>query len=133
MGTLPQTPVRAEARAAAAWALGLLHEGTPVAEIIPSLEERLKDEATPLIGGDDRRIRRMCAVTLGRMKAKQALGTLRKFYVAGKPSLDAVNNACGWALEQLTGERMPPAGTVEVFPGGWFLNSLETTSSAAGK
>jgi hypothetical protein len=47
------------------------------------------------------------------MKAKGALGTLRKFYNAKKPSLDPVNNACGWAIEQITGEAMLLADTVE--------------------
>jgi HEAT repeat protein len=112
-----------ETRTASIWALGLIHEGKAVPELVQAFEGRLKDVNTP--GGDeDYRVRWMSAVALGRMKAKDALGTLRRFYSARKPSLDPVNNACGWAIEQLTGEAMPPAGTVEVIPGGWFLRPV---------
>ena len=75
-------------------------------------------------GGEDARVRRMCAISLGRMKAKEALRTLHKYYFTKKPSQDQVNNACGWAIEQIAGEKMPPAGTITVTPSGWFLSPL---------
>lgn len=109
-----------EERAAAIWALGLIHEGKPVAEIVSALEGRLNDVAT-IAGDEDHRVRRMSAVTIGRMKAASAVDTLRKYYRAKKPSLDDVNNACGWGIEQITGEKMPPAGTVDMPQSGWFL------------
>ena len=66
-------------------------------------------------------VRRMAAVALGRMKATAGLPTLRKFYTPGVPSPDPVTNACVWAVGQITGERLPPPGTVEVPQLGWFL------------
>ncbi len=55
------------------------------------------------------------------MKAREALGTLRRFYQQKKPSLDPVNNACGWAIEQLTGEKVPPAQPIRRERRDWFL------------
>jgi hypothetical protein len=55
------------------------------------------------------------------MKAEGGLPTLRTFYRAKKPTLDVVNNACGWAIERITGELVPPAGIVEVPQRDWFL------------
>jgi hypothetical protein len=58
------------------------------------------------------------------MKATSTLPTLREYYPSKKPSIDPTNNACGWAIEQITGEKMPPAGTVEAMQLGWFLQPL---------
>jgi HEAT repeat protein len=113
-----------ETRAAAIWALGLIHEGKPVAEIDQALAGRLSDGGAPFRPPEHPHVRSMSAVTLGRMKAREMLPTLRSFYIVRKPSLDPVNNACGWAIEQLTGEIMPPAGTVEV-PAESFKNWLQ--------
>jgi HEAT repeat protein len=122
-GNPPQTPVGVETRAAVAWALGLLHEGKPDADVGRALAARLTDVATPA-GAEYDRVRGMAAVSLGRMKDKNAAPTLRRFY-AGKPTLDPVNNACGWALAQITGEPVPPPGTVEQRQPAWFLSSIE--------
>jgi len=115
----PRNRVGYEARAAAAWALGLIHEGTEIPEIATMLARRVAaDKPTDV---EDTRVRWMSAITLGRMKAKAGLPTLREYYVEKKPSLFPFNNACGWAIEQITGEKMPPAGTVELMQLGWFL------------
>jgi hypothetical protein len=66
----------------------------------------------------------MSAVSLGRMKARASLDTLRRFYVTLPPNLDPVHNACGWAIEQITGEKVPPAGTMEFSMERWFLTPL---------
>ena len=99
-----------ESRAAAIWALGLLHEGEPVAELAAALEGRLNDVSS--LPREDMRVCRMSAVTLGRMGAKRALPSLRKFCPDQKPSLDPIANACGWAVERITGEAMQPPGTI---------------------
>ena len=39
----------------------------------------------------------------------------------GQPSFDPVNNACGWAIEQLTGEVMAAPKTIERVQRDWFL------------
>jgi HEAT repeat protein len=108
-----------ESRAAAIWALGLLHEGQEVAAFVAPLEERLQDVRS--IPPEFPQVRRMSAVTLGRTKAKEAVPTLRSFYFARKPSDDQVNNACGWALERLTGEPVPAPETIRKTQRDWFL------------
>jgi hypothetical protein len=116
-------PAGPETRAAAAWALGWLHEGAADAAVAGLLAGRVR-AVNP---GDleDPRVRWMSAVALGRLKAAGELPTLRKFYVDRKPSLDPVNNACGWAIERITGEKVPPPGVVERFRTDWFLVPVE--------
>ena len=61
--------------------------------------------------GEDPRVRRMSAITLGRMKSKESLKSLRRYF-SKKPGLDPVSLACGWAILQNTGEPLPtPAPT----------------------
>jgi len=114
-----QVPLGGEARAASTWALGLIHEGKPVPDLVRALEGRINAGIY-----EDQRVRRMAAVALGQMKARAALGTLRRWCPGRNPSLDAVHNACGWAIEQITGQAMLPAGKVKVTPGGWFLSAV---------
>jgi HEAT repeat protein len=125
-GALPpkERALGLQARASAVWALGLIHEGESVKDLVGWFDGQLRAGFEyPSGPPDDYRVRWMSAVSLGRMKAKDALGTLRKFYIAMKPSLDPVNYACGWAIEQITGETMPSPGTVEL-PGEGFKNWL---------
>ncbi|QDU19182.1 hypothetical protein [Urbifossiella limnaea] len=114
-------PAGAEARAAAAWALGLIHEGKGPPAVVAVLEGRL----SAVNPGDleDDRVRRMAAVSLGRLSAGEAV--LRRFYTDKRPGLNSVNNACGWALERVTGERYPAPGTVTVTARDWFLTPLD--------
>jgi hypothetical protein len=111
-----------ESRAAAVWALGLIHGPAAPAELVEALIGRLTDEN--VIMPEHLDVRRMCAVALGRMQAKGATDSLRKYY-PGKLSREALSNACGWALEQLTGEKLPASGTAEVVQKGWFLEPNE--------
>src|SRR5262245_13575441 len=107
-----------ESRAAAIWALGLIHEGKPDARLVGALEGRLNSREIP---PEYPQVRRMAAITLGRLKAKEALPSLRRHFADGKPSQDTVNNACGWAIEQLTGEVMPAPETIRGMQRDWFL------------
>jgi HEAT repeat protein len=117
-------PVGQESRAAAVWALGLLHEGKVAADLVAPLEARLNDAAGSSPEGLP--VRRMSAVALGRMRAKQALASLRKFCPEQKPGVDAVHNACGWAIEQITGQAMQPPGTIrEVQEERFFLAPVQ--------
>ena len=117
------TPVGYEARAAAVWALGLMHEGVVEPRLVRLATGRL--DAVMGVDVEDPRVRRMSAIALGRMKAKANVEILRKYFVDKRPTLDSVNNACGWALEQITGEKMEPAGVVEVNDLDWFLNPVK--------
>jgi hypothetical protein len=94
-----------EARASAIWALGLIHQGKVALDIATAVEQRLNDFGT--LPPEAPQVRIMAAVALGRMKADKALSSLENHYPYRKPSRDPLNNACGWALERLTGQRMP--------------------------
>jgi HEAT repeat protein len=94
-----------ESRAAAIWALGMIHAEKADKELIQAVEGRLTDVGT--LPPEDPRVRTIAAVILGKMKATDAESSLRKFYIAKQPALDSVNNACGWAIEQITGEIYP--------------------------
>jgi hypothetical protein len=107
-----------QARAASVWALGLIHQDAPPAGLVQELIGRLTDESMVMPEHPD--VRRMCAVALGRMKSEEAVDSLRKYYPK-KLSTDPFPNACGWALQQITGEKLPASGTAEVVQKGWFL------------
>jgi HEAT repeat protein len=108
----PMRPVACpESRAAAAWALGWIHEGIADAAVATALEGRLNDSASQ--PPEDGRVRCMCAVALGRMKAQDSLPSLRMGFSSREPSFDPVNNACGWAVEQIAAEAMPTPKTIE--------------------
>lgn len=94
-----------ETRAAAIWALGKIHEGQSNLGFEALVEGRLNavqptDYEMPLL-------RRMCAVTLARVDARDAVKSLRQHYF-GRPTDDDALNASGWALERMTGEKVPP-------------------------
>jgi hypothetical protein len=100
-----------------------LHEGKPIAEVATPLAGRV----AAVVPGDveEPRVRWMCAVALGRMKAADSLPTLEQFYPSKKPALDPVNNACGWAIEQITGNRMPAPEDIILPQRGWFLVTID--------
>jgi HEAT repeat protein len=119
-----ERPMRAavcpESRAAAIWALGLIHAGKVDEDLVRQVEERLNDVQS--LPREDVRVCRMCAVTLGRMRARQTLISLRRYCQDQKPSFDPINNACGWAIERITGKPMRPPGIErEVNPETFFL------------
>jgi HEAT repeat protein len=116
----PMRPVAwPESRAAAVWALGLVHEGKTADGLAAALEQRLND--TRRIPPEDARVRRMSAVTLGRLRAKEALASLRANCPDQEPSTDPVVTACGWAVERITGEALHPPKPVPKEWGDWFL------------
>jgi hypothetical protein len=118
----PDTPMF-EARAAAVWALGLIHEGKTEPALAKDLEVRLNDIAA--MPPEDPRVRWMSAVTLGRLRAKEALPSLRKYFLSNEWSLDRIGNACGWAVVQLTGEAVPPPKPIRIPQRDWFLSPFE--------
>jgi hypothetical protein len=110
-----------ECRAAAVWALGMILEGRTDDALAAALVARLKDTGGGGAPPEDYRVRWMCPITLGRMKAKSALNDLQKYCPEFKPSVETVSNACGWAIEQITGRKMPPPQTVIRYHSNWFL------------
>ena len=109
-----------EARTAAIWALGWLHAGKPVPALVGAFVDRIV--VVPLGPVDDIRVRTMSAVALGLMKAKEGLPTLREYYGDKQSSFDLVI-ACGWAIEQITGEAVPRV-TKEQAQRNWFVAPL---------
>jgi HEAT repeat protein len=107
-----------QSRASAVWALGLIHQEAPPARLVEEMIGRLTDES--VIMAEDLGVRSMCAVALGRMKSEEAVDSLRKYYPK-KLSTEPLPNSCGWALEQITGEKLPASGIAEVVQKGWFL------------
>jgi HEAT repeat protein len=108
-----------EARAAAVWSLGLIHEGEGDAGLATALEARLLDTAGP--PPEDARVRRMSALTLGRLHAKSALPTFRKFCPTLVLGQDPIYNSCVWAINQITGEPIIPPPTGQMVRRDWFL------------
>jgi hypothetical protein len=110
-----------ESRSAAAWALGYIHEKSPSASVTEALIDRVGDDSA--IDPEDPVVRRMSAVSLGRMKAQDAIGVLEKYY-AGEPSIEVFPIACGWALERITGKKLTPPGVIKAVQVGWFLEPI---------
>jgi HEAT repeat protein len=117
-------PAGQESRSAAVWALGLLHEGQDVPELSRAFAERLNDvhSIPPEYPG----VRMMAAFSMGRMPPKGevralVLDRLRVYHPYKQLSDDPISNACGWALERLTGQVMRDPGPTRRFQGDWFL------------
>ena len=107
-----------ETRAAAIWALGLIHEGKLVPALAADIEQRLNDNAP--LDAENVRVRWMAAVTLGRMRAAKALPSL-KTYWSGRLTADRLCNACGWAIQEITGTPLPAALPTRELQQNWFL------------
>ncbi len=110
------------ARAAAAWALGLVYEDDPQADLVNIMLERLND--TRSVEPELSEVRRMCAVSLGRMKAEAALPVLRENGGTEAPA----SHASDWAIQRMTGEPMPVFPPRQTEIGGWFLSPIPETS-----
>jgi HEAT repeat protein len=119
METGMQPPVGQESRAAAIWALGLIHENQADSALAMALEQRLNDFST--LPPEDLRVRSMAAISIGRLKAKQCLASLRTYFPEHVPPRSLLNSSCGWAIEQMTGEIMPPPKPIRAVERDWFL------------
>lgn len=116
---VPKMSIAAEARAAAVWALGMIHEGEALPKLARQLEGRLND--TSSIPPEDPRVRYMSAITLARINAKEALPSLRIYCPDQEVSDYSVNTACGWAIEKLSGEPLKAPRTLRIVHNDWFL------------
>ena len=111
-----------EARAAAVWALGKIHEGTPDAGLTAALLERLDDVSS--IPPEDSRVRRMAAISLGRTKAVEVVAHLRLYCPDREPNGNDAHDACGWAIEHLTNDPkdvMQPPRVTRAPRRDWFV------------
>jgi HEAT repeat protein len=99
--------------------LGHFYAGQPDNPYVDVLVERLADVYSQ--PPEHERVRQMCAVSLGRMKAAAALPTLRRFYQTEGSNMPA-GLACGWAIQQITGEPYQPPKQILLYRQGWFLS-----------
>ncbi len=115
-------PFTSTARGAAIWALGKFHADQPDSGLISALRGRLED-VNPM-NPESTDVRSMSAVALGRMKAAAARGSLQKFHKEENASME-IGGACKWALEQITGQPMPPLDTLVNRPSDWFIRPVD--------
>jgi HEAT repeat protein len=113
--------VGSPARVAAIWSLGILQQKESPEKLVTDLVARLTD-LEPL-DPENTDVRTMCAISLGRMKAEAAADDLQSCFPR-RMSTALLPNACGWALEQITGKPAPLADPVEAIESGWFLEPL---------
>jgi hypothetical protein len=112
---VPKSGKPEEARAAAVWALGMLYEDNAPADLTQAFAARLADFQS--IPPESERVRKMSAISLGRMRGQSALPTLREFTDGStEPGL-----ASAWAIERITGEPARPPAAIRRGFGEWFL------------
>lgn len=116
-----RSPYAAEARAAAVWALGHIFAGSEDAGLTREFASRLSD-VNP-VNPEFEHVRRMSAVSIGRIKSRAGLGAVEEFSGVGE-GVTKVALACRWAAEQLTGEASPPIDLEPIVVRGWFLEPL---------
>ena len=111
----------AQSRIAAIWALGFFDSSESPSDLVPILIERLTDEGDIPPEGND--VKRMVSITLGRLRATEAVNPLRTYYES-ETSNPALRSACAWALEQITGEKVPVLNSREVELSNWSLTPI---------
>ncbi|MDH3719254.1 MAG: hypothetical protein OES79_14135, partial [Planctomycetota bacterium] len=104
-------------RAAALWALALCYADDPNEQILQAVTDRFTDfhEAD--------KMRQMAAIGLGRLKSKSSIQTLRSEFDPQGEFTD-VGQACGWALQQITGEDPHVWKGRQAVQRDWFLEPL---------
>ena len=108
--------IGADARIAAVWALGMLHENDPETGLAAALDGRIKDNGQfPELEG----VRNMAAVSLGRMKSVPHLDTLYQFADEGLAGAQ-------WALHHMEGRELPNPSPNRVFIDDWFLSPVQS-------
>lgn len=120
---VPKSPLDQRVRGAAVWSLGYLYLDNPKSDLPALFAERLADNASPMPELDY--VRQMSGIGLGRMRAEAELGTLRRFAQIDGPNTK-VGRGCGWSIERMTGEKMPPGTDRQDGVLGWFLESLKS-------
>ena len=110
-----------EARSAGIWSIGLLHEDKADERFTKEFVARLSDlnpNDPELLG-----VRRMAAISLGRMKAQGGLKAVEVFYQVESSSRH-IGGACRWSIMRITGKDLPPLPSRETTETGWFIQPL---------
>ena len=109
-------------RAAAMWALGLLHEHDPAPDLTASLLARLADRVPPPgIPPEHAEVRRMSAVALGLMHAKTAVPGLLEAYKIDS-SDTVIPDSARWSLGMVGEPLLDSLKPVLLHVGGWRLS-----------
>ncbi|MBX3440098.1 MAG: hypothetical protein KF861_21590, partial [Planctomycetaceae bacterium] len=126
---VPKDVTREASRSAAIWGLGRFLEGQPDEGLTDALIARIQDiESDP---PELEQVRRMCAVTIGRMQVTSRLLEIQ-FALGRRIPPSSVAYALAWAVERLGGEapeKMPPYTQVH---SGWLLEPVEAKASPLG-
>ncbi len=112
-----------EARGAAIWSLGYLHEDDPDPKLVKLLSERLADVMGMVV--ERGLVRRFSAIALGRMNARDALPELELYSEPSGIHTD-VGYACCWAIREITGQEFKPPGRSIQYYRNFFLQPLDT-------
>lgn len=119
-----ETTAQPTLRASAAWALGYLFEDAPQDDLAEIFRQRMTDDDP--VNSESGDVRRMSAVALGRMNHRGSLPALRKLY-GSKYTGVTLAEAAAWAIEEMTGEELPPPGpeVIERSEVNWYVQPLE--------
>ncbi len=113
-------------RGAAIWGLGRIHADKPDEQLAKLLFERLSDPGT--MPPETERVRIMSVIAMGLMKSKSQVEPLRKGFAADVfPTRKYM--AVRWAMQALTGEKLPEPKPIILTQYGWFLEPLEKPPS----
>jgi len=119
---IPKTLTCVRSRRGGIWAIGLLLAENSAKSICDQLIQRAADAST--FNPEDPLVRRMAAISLARMNAKDYVASLRKISKAEGQG-GQVGYACAWAVSQLTGEDLPKLEARVFARSPWFLLPLE--------
>ena len=118
---VPKSPKNPVARAAAIWALGMLHQDRPDQALAGQLAGRITD----VLGQnpEDALVRRMSALTIGRMKAPGHQNAMYPFYEKAEQQ-EKVGQACRWAIVRSEGQDLSLVPRPIKKMRGWFLEPI---------
>lgn len=111
-------------RAAAIWALGLLHEGKPDEALAAQITSRVTEPGSAMPPEMDR-VRKGGAISLGKMRATSQAGALQSYF--NPNGYSTTDLAIRWSLQELTGQKIPLPPPAILSKGGWFLEPIDTS------
>lgn len=124
---VPKNPQMGDlSRGAAVWGLGKFHADKPDEGLAKLFFERLTDPG--IEPPETERVRIMSVIAMGFMKTKSQVEPLRtSSYATAAPTREYL--AIRWAMQGLTGEKMPEPPPTILTQSGWFLEPLEKSPS----
>ena len=111
-------------RMTAIWSLAYLHQESPDPDLVAQLKTRMMDWGS--IPPEMDEIVLACALAFGIMKEESTIPQLRK--LAGAMPSQTQGRAACWAINQITGEPIPPKPGLEKSRSQWFLAPLKRSS-----